>query len=445
MRLLTAVDQLFLLLETRRQPMHVGGLFVFKLPNNAPADFVVQLAKQMTNGDIPPSFPFNQMLSKLLFWKTDENFEVEHHFRHISLPKPAGMDELLNYVSKEHSNLLSRDKPMWECHLIEGIADERFALYFKIHHSMVDGIAAMRLVKKSLAQSPDEQFSLPAWALMTRHRQQVDAIIMDDKPWLDVLKRQLKSVFPVGRELVNNLHERFRVGYVTTTQAPDSLFNQPISSHRKLAAQSYDLARFRQVSDKYNATLNDVILAVCAGALRRYLLAKNALPEKPLIGFVPISLRKDDSSTGNQLSFILANLATSEADPLQRLQKIQSTTQNGKKRFGRMSQAAIINYSALVYSRAALQIVTGWFPEYRGFNVVISNVPGSRQPLYWQGARLEALYPVSVVFNDQALNITLCSYDTQLEVCLTACSQIVPEVERILGYLEDELKVYENL
>ena len=154
MRLLTAVDQLFLLLESRKQPMHVGGLFLFELPENAESDFVYQLVKQMQDSDVPPSFPFNQVLENLIFWKKDKNFDVEHHLHHVALPNPGRVRELLMYVSREHGRLLDRAMPLWECHVIEGIepevegGPERFAWYFKIHHSLVDGVAAMRLVQK---------------------------------------------------------------------------------------------------------------------------------------------------------------------------------------------------------------------------------------------------------------------------------------------------------
>lgn len=455
MRLLTLVDQLFLTLETRNQPMHVGGIFLFDVPENAPSDFVTELVQQMIHAKTPPSFPFNQVLHRLLFWQTDDSFEIDHHFRHIALPYPAGMHELLTYVSQEHGKLLNRAKPMWECHIIEGILhnntqengrkNAQFALYFKIHHSMVDGIAAMRLVKRSLSQSPTEKFSLPVWSLMTRHRNQVDALLLEDKSLWSAFKAQTKSVLPVARELTKNLYERFNHDYVTTSQAPDSLLNQPVTSARQISVASLDLGRFSAISDRHHATINDVVLCVCAGALRRYLLDNHALPKKPLIGFVPISLRQDDSSVGNQISFMLANLATTEADPIKRLAIIQGSMNNGKSRFGRMNQAAILNYSAVIYSRAAMQIVTGLFPEYRAFNVVISNVPGSRQPLYWHGAKLQSLYPASIVFNDQAMNITFCTYQNAIEFCLVACSQVLPNTGKILNFIEDELKEFEVL
>ncbi len=442
MRLLTLVDYLFITLETRRQPMHVGGLFLFELPANAKDDFVGTFVQKMLDDDTPPTFPFNQVLNRV-FWQTDENFDVDHHFRHIALPKPARIRELLVYVSQEHSKLLNRAKPMWECHIIEGIEGNRFALYFKIHHSMVDGVAAMRLVKKSLSKTPDEHTNLPIWSLMMRHRHQVDALLLEDKSLWTLAKEQAKSIFPVGRELFKNTYERFNPHYITATQAPDCILNRPISGSRRISAQSYLLATFKKIAKYHLVTLNDVVLAVCSGALRRYLLELNALPKKPLIAFVPISLRTDESSTGNQLSFILANLATNQPDPIKRLKIIQGSTMNSKRRFARMNQVATINYSALAYSRSALQIVTGLFPDYRGFNLIISNVPGSREPLYWHGAKLQALYPASIVFGEQAMNITLCTYHDNIEFCITACSEILPHVQRMLNYLEEELAIYE--
>ncbi|WP_227429860.1 WS/DGAT/MGAT family O-acyltransferase [Psychrobacter sp. I-STPA6b] len=449
MRLLTAVDQLFLILESRSQPMHVGGLFLFELPVDADKDFVYQLVHQMQTSTVLPTFPFNQVLDKLAFWKNDKDFDVDHHFRHLALPKPARMRELLVYISQEHGRLLDRAKPLWECHIIEGIEPEstgkpeRFALYFKIHHSLVDGIAAMRLIQKSLSQSPNEIMSLPVWSLMTRHRNQVDALLPIHKPFLQLLKEQIGTIKPVYRELKKSFLERNNPDYISTTQAPASILNQRISGSRRLVAQSYSLKRFIRIARILKVSLNDVVLAVCAGALRQYLLGLNALPKKPLIAFVPISLRQDDSIHGNQVSFILANLGTNLEEPLARIKTIHRSMNNGKQRFGRMNQAQVINYSGIVYSWAGLNLLTKAFPQKQAFNIIISNVPGSTKPLYWNGAPLKALYPASIVLNGQAMNITLSSYLNKIEFGITACSQILPDVENMLTLLTKELETLE--
>ena len=451
MRLLTAVDQLFLMLESRKQPMHVGGLFLFELPKNADKDFVYQLVHQMQTSKVAPTFPFNQVLEKLAFWQTDEDFDVDHHFRHVALPKPARTRELLIYVSKEHGQLLDRAKPLWECHVIEGIQPqaegepERFALYFKIHHSLVDGIAAMRLVKKSLSQSPNETLTLPVWALMTRHRNQVDALLPLDKPWLRVIKQQIGSIKPVAKELKTSFLQRNDADYVGTFDAPSSILNQRISASRRIAAQSYAFDRFNKIAKQIGVTLNDVVLAVCSGAIRRYLLAMDALPKKPLIAFVPISLRTDDSATGNQISFLLANLGTHLSDPIRRLDIIHRSMNNGKRRFGRLNQAEVINYSGIAYAWEGINLLTGLLPKKQAFNLIISNVPGSEKPLYWNGARLQALYPASIVFNGQAMNITLASYLDKIEFGITACSKVIPHVQDMLTYIEEELTSFETI
>lgn len=445
MRLLTIVDHLFLLYETRKQPLHVGGVFLFEMPENADDNFVSNLLKEMLANETPPSFPFNQVLHRGFFWKTDANFNLDEHFRHIALPKPASMSELLTYISQEHGKLLNRANPMWECHIIEGIEGNRFALYFKIHHSMLDGVAALRLAQKSLSTSPTERVNLPIWSLMTRHRHIVDSVIPDDKSIFTSLKEWVVAVPPVVRELARNTYERFDKDYISITQAPASIINQPVSSGRRVSAQSYDLTRFQKIARTHKVSVNDVVLAMCSGALRRYLNDLNALPKKPLIGFIPYSLRRDKSSIGNQITFILANLATHITDPVERLKTIHASTNNSKKRFSRMSQDSSLMYSALAYSRTAIQVATGLFPEYRTLNVIISNVPGSKKPLYLNGAKLQALYPASAILNDQAMNITLCSYVDKIEFCLVTCSKTLPNSQVILEYIEEELQIFENL
>lgn len=453
MRLLTAVDQLFLILESRKQPMHVGGLFLFELPEDAQGaehNFVYELVKQMQNSEVPPSFPFNQVLENLIFWKEDKHFDVEHHFHHVALPKPARVRELLMYVSREHGRLLDRAMPLWECHVIEGVqpdtedGPERFALYFKIHHSLVDGIAAMRLLQKTLSQSPTETVTLPVWSLVARHRNQINAASPAKRSAFGIVKEQLSTIKPVFTELLDNLKNYGDDDYVGTFDAPMSILNKRISASRRIAAQSYDIKRFHDIADKLEVSRNDVVLAVCAGAIRRYLISMKALPTKPLIAFVPMSLRSDNSTAGNQLSFVLANLGTHLDDPMRRMKLIHRSMNNGKRRFRRMTQAQVINYSAIAYAWEGINLATGLFPKKQAFNLIISNVPGSEKPLYWNGARLQALYPASVVLNGQAMNITLASYLDKIEFGITACSKTLPHVQDMLLLIEEELQLLER-
>ena len=230
-----------------------------------------------------------------------------------------------------------------------------------------------------------------------------------------------------------------------TFDAPMSVLNTRISASRRIAAQSYDIQRFNAIAERLKISKNDVVLAVCAGAIRQYLIAMDALPSKPLIAFVPMSLRTDNSIAGNQLSFVLANLGTHLDNPLRRIELIHRSMNNGKRRFRRMNQAQVINYSVIAYAWEGINVATGLFPKKQAFNLIISNVPGSEKPLYWNGARLQSLYPASIVFNGQAMNITLASYLDKIEFCITACSKALPHVQDMLALIENELTLLETM
>ena len=218
-----------------------------------------------------------------------------------------------------------------------------------------------------------------------------------------------------------------------------------MSSSRRFAAQSFELDRLRNIAKSLGVTINDVVLTICSGALREYLISHDSLPKKPLIAMVPASLRTDDSDVSNRITMILANLATHIEDPIERLEIIRRSVQNSKQRFSRMTANEILNYSALVYGPAGLNIVSGMLPKRQAFNLVISNVPGPREPLYWNGAKLDALYPASIVMDGQALNITMTSYLDKLEVGLIACRNALPKMQNLLTHLEDEIQRFEQV
>jgi len=440
MRALGPIDQAFLWLERRQQPMHVGGLMLFKIPANADANFIQEVAAQF-KAVSPPVRPFNQRLEGM-FWEEDEEFDLEHHFRHIALPDPGRVRELLAYVSQEHSALLDRAKPLWECHLIEGIEGNRFALYFKMHHAVIDGVAGMRIAQKSLSFDPNVKAVTPLWAVTRDKRPKAETTALNNfAETINRLRHQASSVPKVAKELYQAIRASYEKDpdYVSVFQAPRSILNQRVSGSRRFAAQSYDLPRIKAIGKKLGVTLNDVVMAMCAGALRTYLLDFNALPRKPLIAMVPMSLRQDDSDGGNQITMILANLGTHLEDPMARLNIIHRSVQNAKDRFSRMSPSEILAYSALVYSICGLNLMTGLAPKLQAFNVVISNVPGPKEPMYWNGAQLDGFYPVSIVLDGMALNMTLTSYVDKLEFGLIACRKALPSMQRLLGYLDDAL------
>lgn len=447
MRPLHPIDFIFLSLEKRQQPMHVGGLFLFQIPENAPETFIQDLVEDIRNSQSMPIPPFNNKLNGL-FWDEDPEFDLDHHFRHIALPHPGRIRELLTYISQEHSALIDRAKPLWTCHIIEGIEGNRFAMYFKIHHAMVDGIAGMRLLEKSLSHEPDAKSIVPPWCVEGRRAKRLkEPKASRFKNIAAGLKSQLEATPRVMYELSQTVMKDMgrNPDYVSSFQAPSSILNQRVSSSRRFAAQSYEFARLHKIAKALGVTINDIVLAICSGALREYLLSQNALPRKPLIAMVPASVRSDDSDVSNRITMILANLATHKDNPLERLSIIRRSVLNAKERFKRMNSNQILNYSAFVYSAAGLNIVSGLMPKRQAFNLVISNVPGPREPLYWNGAKLEALYPASIVLDGQALNITMTSYQDKLEVGLTACRNALPKMQNLLQHLEDEIQRFERI
>lgn len=447
MRPLHPIDFIFLNLEKRQQPMHVGGLFLFEIPEHASSTFIQDLVADIRNSKSIPVPPFNNRLSGM-FWDEDEEFDIDHHFRHIALPHPGRIRELLVYISQEHSSLIDRAKPLWTCHIIEGIEGNRFAMYFKIHHAMIDGVAGMRLVEKSFSKDADSKTIIPPWCVEGKRAKRLKETKLDKaKKIFSALKGQVEAAPKVTQELFQTVFKEMgkNPDYVSSFQAPSSLFNQRVSSSRRFAAQSFELDRFRDISKALGVTINDVVLAVCAGALRDYLITQEALPKKPLIAMVPASLRDDDSDMSNRITMILANLGTHKESPLERLDIIKRSVQNAKNRFKRMSSDQILNYSAFVFGAAGVNIASGLMPKRQAFNVIISNVPGPREPLYWNGAKLDALYPVSIVLDGQALNITMTSYLDKLEVGLTGCRKSLPKLQNLLTHLENEIQKFEQI
>ena len=447
MRPLHPIDFIFLNLEKRQQPMHVGGLFLFQIPENAPATFIQDLVADIRDSKSIPIPPFNNKLNGF-FWDEDEEFDLDHHFRHIALPHPGRIRELLTYISQEHSALIDRAKPLWTCHIIEGIEGNRFAMYFKIHHAMVDGIAGMRLVEKSLSHDPHAKSIVPPWCVEgPRAKRLKQPKVSRVKGIMATLKGQLDSTPRVLYELSQTVLKDMgrNPDYVSSFQAPSSILNQRVSSSRRFAAQSFEFSRLSHIAKSLGVTINDIVLAICSGALREYLLVHNALPKKPLIAMVPASVRSDDSDMSNRITMILANLGTHKEDPLERLKIVRRSVLNAKERFKRMNSNQILNYSAFVYGAAGLNIASGFMPKRQAFNLVISNVPGPQEPLYWNGARLEALYPASIVLDGQALNITMTSYLDKLEVGLTACRNALPKMQNLLTHLEEEIQRFEAI
>jgi diacylglycerol O-acyltransferase / wax synthase len=452
MALMSPTDSLFLLGESRDQPMHVGGLQVFELPDGADATMLRAAYEQLLGETgVAPLFarrPYRSVATLGQWaWAQDRDVDLEHHVRHSALPQPGRVRELLALVSRLHSTLLDRQRPLWELHLIEGLSGNRFAVYSKMHHALMDGVSGMRLLQRSLSDDPDADDVPAFWTTRPRARSS-GAESSRGNPLLSVPKTVVEAFVDMAKlspRMVTIAEQALRSQAATLPgQAPRSMLNVAITGSRRYAAQSYSLERMRLVAKGAGVTVNDVLLAMSAGALRAYLLEHDALPSAPLVAMTPVSLRRgddDEESTGNAVGAILANLATNEADPERRLAAIAESTTRAKATLSGLNQLQITALSAGVMLPMAINSFAGLYRfGTLPFNVVISNVPGPRDSLYLQGARLSGLYPLSIPTNGQAMNITATSYAGDMGIGLTACRRSVPHVQRMLAGLDNALE-----
>ena len=464
-------DSLFLLGESREHPMHVGGLALFTPPDGASAADVREMFESALAGDrVAPLFRRRARRSVTSLgqwgWDTlaDHQVDLEHHVRRDALPRPGGMDELMALVSRLHGTLLDRSRPLWEMHLIEGLTDGRYAVYTKIHHALADGASAMNLLAGSLSADPDRRHMPAPWQPRTR----IAAVPAPTAPaagdaaglpgaglagatWDAArgLAGEVAGLVPAAIGTVDRA-ARGKGGALSLT-APQTLLNVPIGGARQVAARTFPLERIRLLAKHADATVNDIVLAMSAGTLRTYLHARDALPTDPLIAMVPVSLRPTDThpddsgSGGNRVGVLMCNLATHLPDAGHRLETVRDCMREGKAALRAMSPAQVLAMSALGTAPLGVEMFLGRRGPLRPpFNVVISNVAGPKTPLFWNGARLDALLPVSIPTTGQALNITCTSSDDQIVFGFTGCRRAVPDLNPMLDHLDTELDSLEQ-
>lgn len=452
----------FLFAENRQMPMHVGGLQLFEKPEGSPRDYVRKLYESMSEvSEIAPLFlkrPTRGITTAGQWaWTQDEHFDLEYHFRHSALPKPGRVRELLELCSRLHSTRLARERPLWEAHLIEGLRDGRVALYTKMHHSLVDGISAMRLLQSVMSTDPDERDMPPMWA--DRPRAKTQKVRQDaERSMTGVPLDAIRSALGITADaagLPSALIKTLKHGLKNETSAlslyaPRTMFNTTITGSRRFAAQGWEIERLRAIGKASGTTMNDVVLAMCSGAIRNYLIEHDALPDSSLVSMVPVGLDANRSGRGsgdggNAVGAVMVKLGTHLADPADRLSGIHRSMRTGKQALGSMSQLQIMAMSAL---GMAPSIVTPML-RMQGiirppFNLIISNVPGPKKPMYLNGARMTGTYPLSIPINGMALNITCNSYAGDMDFGLTGCRRSVPHLQRLLGHLDDELTALEK-
>jgi diacylglycerol O-acyltransferase / wax synthase len=452
----------FLLTENRSMPMHVGGLQLFKKPEGAGRNYVRGMYEASLDVDeIAPLFLKHPHRSARtggqLVWKPDDQFDMEHHVRHSALPKPGRVRELLDLCSRLHSTRLAWERPLWEAHIIEGLRDGRVAMYTKTHHALVDGVSAMRLLQSVLTTDPDKRGMPPMWGAQPGtkpSREDGD----EEHSITEVPIHALRSAMGITAEaagmpgaLVKTITKGLRnETSAVSLYAPRTMFNQQITGSRRFAAQDWPIERLRAIGKATGTTLNDVVLAMCSGAIRTYLLELDALPDSTLVAMVPVGLNAKQSHLassegGNAVGSVMAKLGSDLHDPADRLKSIHASMRAGKEGLSSMTPAQILAMSAIGQAPAIL----GPLLKMQGivrppYNLIISNVPGPRSTHYWNGAELLGTYPLSIPINGMALNITCTSYDGNMCFGLTGCRRTVPHLQRLLTYLDDEIKALEK-
>ncbi|MEU7632811.1 wax ester/triacylglycerol synthase family O-acyltransferase [Nocardia sp. NPDC049220] len=451
MEFISPVDALFLIAESREHPMHVGSLQIFDPMESTGSQFA-RRAYATLAGDRNFHRTFRKRPARLfgtpqLAWTVDSTIELDYHVQRRALPEAGSLDALVEVAAGLHSALLDRHRPLWEVHLIEGLADDRVGMYCKMHHALIDGVAAQRLVQRTLTTDPDAKEALVPWHLPPSDRRAENPPRPRSFGAMTRGMAAAAGAAPTALRLARAalVEQQLTLPFA----APRTLFNVPIGGARRCAARSWPLDRVRQIKKATDATVNDVILAVTAGALRTYLIEHHALPDKPLVAMVPVSLRQDSDDSdigGNALAALLCNLATDIADPAARLTAISFSMRRSKDIYRALSPAQAVSLSALTLSPLALSLLMPATVALTSppFNIVISNVPGPRETRYWNGARLDASFPLSIPIDGQAINITLTNNADNLDIGIVACRRSVPEVTRLLDHLESSLTDLED-
>jgi diacylglycerol O-acyltransferase / wax synthase len=477
---LSVIDGAFLHLESPEMPMHVGSLALFERPAAKEGDthpdaswYDTLKAHVVSRMHLAPVF--TRKLALMPFdlanpvWIDDDDIDLDYHIRHLVLPQPGTLAQMEALAARLHSSLLDRSRPLWEFYVIEGLADGRIGFYSKLHHAAVDGQAAVALAETMFDITPEPRRVKPPRAKRS-HRYQLgvaellSAGLNNQVQQLSQFARLLPplagAAFKALGAAAKTALTAKRAGSKSFDQsklstrfklAPPTPFNTSITNQRAFAGVALPLGEVKQIGKQHGASVNDMVLWLCSTALRTYLADARELPAKSLVAGVPVSLRAEgDTSSNNQVSGTLIDLATNEADPLKRLANIMAGTRAMKEQLGAFGNLIPKDFPSLgspwllsglasLYGRSRLA------DRMRVTNVVISNVPGPQVPLYLAGARMTGIFPVSIVVHGVALNITVQSYMGQLCFGLIACRRAVPDVRELATQLERAMQTLRRM
>jgi WS/DGAT/MGAT family acyltransferase len=455
-------------METRSVFGHVGSVCILD-PTTASEKFSLDHLTRAIAERLPLVPLFRRRLVEVplgldkAYWIDDPDFDIEFHVRELALPKPGSDRQLSEQVARLHARPLDRRRPLWELYLISGLPRGRVAIYNKIHHAAVDGVSGGDILSALLDLTPEGR---PApeepepyvgeqpptwWSLLARSAQSAlgqpgkalnvaSDLIRSSPAIAGAVKGPLAQLLPGRSDEDGLLLPGVRL------RAPHTPFNANITPHRRWAFTDLPLSEVKSIRVVTGLTVNDVVMALCAGALRRWLLDHDALPATALVAAVPVSVRtKSQRGTlGNQLSMMLASLPTHLDSPADRLAAVHVAMGVAKEQHDAIPASLLADVSEFALPVLAnrawrLSARLRLFERVSPYNVIISNVPGPNVPLYLGGARLLAYYPVSAITDGQGLNITVMSYCGTMYFGLVACRELMPDLDRLAGYLRAEL------
>ncbi len=442
---LSGLDAAFLYLEAAGTPMHVGSVMLVEVPTRRGYDFHASLLAHIAER-LPRAPALRRLLHEAPFnlghpmWSDAHDVDLRKHIRKRRLAGAGGRARLMTLVGKLHAEALPRSLPMWQFVVIENVEPGVVALYSKVHHALLDGQGGIALAqaildieptaarRKTTKRAPADT-AAPRTADLARTATR--STVQQFARLLRALPATLKLAGSVSQAgaMIGSLRENVLL-------APNTVFNRKVGPNRSFAAISLPLEQVKRVARGFNASLNDVVMAICSGALRELLAGAGALPKKSLVAAMPVSLRQaGNAEVNNQVSMVQCSLATDVADPVQRLHAIRDSTAQIKRRVATFRNLIPTDFPGLAAPIWAAGLSRLWasgtlserLPALA--NVAISNVPGPPVPLYLAGARLRNYYPVSIVTHGLGFNITVQSYAGQLEFGLTACKDIVARPE----------------
>ena len=452
------LDMAWLMLESRDTPMHVGGLFEFTLPDDAPPDYLKAQVEQMRASAQTVFPPWNLRLvegpligPRLPLMREEREVDLDYHVRHSALPHPGGQRELGILVSRLHGHQLDLHRPLWEAHLIEGLEGNRFAFYTKMHHSLIDGVSGMRMLLRTFSTDPAERDMPAFWSVAAGERPRrdgdeaggpVDRVVTAARGGARALAGLSRAAADLGRAAIDDR------SLTAPYRAPrGSALSGRLAGQRRFATQTYELERIKALAHAGDCTLNDIVLYLSGTALRRYLSEHGELPERPLSAGIPVNLRDaDDESTGTAIGMMVAELGTNIANPRERLEAIRRSTAEAKEHLQKLPDDARMYYTLLINGPYIAGLVAGLGNRAPlPFNVGISNVPGPPEPLYFNGARLDAFFPLSLLLHGIAVNITCVSYAGTLNFGFTGARDTLPHLQRLAIYMGEALEELEGI